>query len=105
MIERPSPVVRRVEVAVDASGVPGGQSFTYHLPPGPELGGVGPGDAVLVPYGRRQVVGVVLGEGDPTSDRATKPVLARIHGEPLLPPLQARLAAFVAVTTWHRRAW
>ncbi|MDQ3447906.1 MAG: primosomal protein N' [Chloroflexota bacterium] len=96
MMERPSPVVRRVEVAVDASGVPGGQSFTYHLPPGPELGGVGPGDAVLVPYGRRQVVGVVLGEGDPTSDRATKPVLARIHGEPLLPPLQARLAAFVA---------
>ncbi|MBA3959584.1 MAG: hypothetical protein H0X60_04235, partial [Chloroflexi bacterium] len=87
----------RLEVAVDAAGVPGGRSYTYHVPAGPELANLGPGDAVLVPYGRRQVVGVVLGEGKAAAELATKPVLARIHADrSLLPPLQARLAAWMA---------
>ncbi|MDQ3553049.1 MAG: primosomal protein N' [Chloroflexota bacterium] len=87
----------RVEVAVDAAGIPGGRSYTYHVPAGPELANLGPGDAVLVPYGRRQVVGVVLGEGMAADELATRPVLARIHADrSLLPPLQARLAAWLA---------
>lgn len=86
-----------MEVAVDMPGVPGGRTYTYHVPPGRRLAAIGPGDAVLVPYGRRQVVGVVLGDGTGKADLETKPVLARIHADrSLLPPLQARLAAFVA---------
>ncbi len=97
MMARPEPGIRRVEVAVDVAGVPGGRCYTYHVPPGIRLAGIGPGDAVLVPYGKRQVVGVVLGEGTGKADLETKPVLARIHADrSLLPPLQARLASFVA---------
>ncbi|MDQ3492405.1 MAG: hypothetical protein M3452_03995, partial [Chloroflexota bacterium] len=89
--------MRRVEVAVDAAGIPGGRSYTYHVPARLDLRGLGPGDAVLVPYGRRQVVGVILGAGEGDAELATKPVLARIHTDrSLLPPLQARLAAWLA---------
>ena len=57
------------------------------------------GEAVLVEYGRRQAVGVVLRERPvrrmPT--RPTKPVLARVRSDgPLLTPLQARLAIHVS---------
>ena len=87
----------RVEVAVDAAGIPGGRLYSYHVPAGPSLANLGPGDAVLVPYGQRQVVGVVLGEGRVVGELATKPVLARIHADrSLLPPLQARLAGWMA---------
>lgn len=96
-MERPGQGARWVEVAVDVAGVPGGRCFTYHVPAGIPLAGIGPGDAVLVPYGKRQVVGVVLGEGTRSVEVRTKPVLARIHADrSLLPPLQARLASFVA---------
>ncbi len=49
----------RVEVAVDSAGPGGGQTFTYHVPAA--LGDVEPGEAVLVEYGRRKAIGVVLG--------------------------------------------
>ncbi|MFO1541242.1 MAG: primosomal protein N' [Chloroflexota bacterium] len=85
---------RFAEVAVDAAGIPGGRTFTYHLPPA--LADLGPGTAVLVEYGRRPAVGVILALGDDPG-RETKPVRARIHGErPLLPPLQALLAREIA---------
>ena len=57
------------------------------------------GEAVLVEYGRRQAVGVVLRERDAADGpaRPTKPVLARVRSDgPLLTPLQARLAIHVA---------
>ncbi len=102
---------RLVEVAVDAPGVRGGQIFTYRVPEALEI--VGPGDAVVVEYGRQPTIGVVLGEvaraggglllGDDASTgagrapgREIKPILDRIGGEPLLPPLTARLVAWVA---------
>jgi primosomal protein N' (replication factor Y) len=61
---------------VDAAGVPGGRTFTYHVPAG--VGEVVEGQAVLVEYGRTQAVGVVLGDAvDPGRD--TKPVLDAIE--------------------------
>ena len=84
-----------VEVAVDAVGPKGGQAFTYHLPEA--LGDVVPGEAVLVEYGRRNAVGVVMGAGTDEPGRPTKPVLARIRSDgPLLPPLQVQLARHIA---------
>src|SRR5688572_4435047 len=84
---------RFVDVAVDAVGPAGGQTLTYHLPD--ELGDVATGEAVLVEYGRRNAIGVVLGEaGDP--DRNTKPVIARVRSDgPLLPQLQVALARHI----------
>lgn len=86
---------RWVEVAVDAAGVPGGRTFTYHVPPA--LDGLAVGEAVLVDYGRRRSIGLVMGESERPADRETKPVLARVHSEaPLLPELSVRLARHIA---------
>src|SRR3954447_12895569 len=99
---------RLVEVAVDAPGVRGGQTFTYRVPE--TLSGVAPGDAVVVEYGRQPTVAVVLAEVESGGDglllgddattgfglapaREIKPILDRIGDEPLLPALTARLAA------------
>lgn len=58
---------------------------------------MGPGEAVLVEYGRRNAVGIVLGEATGDLGRETKPVLARIRSDgPLLPGLQVELARHVA---------
>ncbi len=101
----PVPVVpgtdaRFLEVAVDAVGAPGGRTFTYHVPEGDAGKGsdpVRPGEGVLVEYGRRRVVGVVLALRTEPPARETKPVLARIRADgPILPELQARLAQRVA---------
>ncbi|HEY4753483.1 MAG TPA: hypothetical protein VIH37_09370, partial [Candidatus Limnocylindrales bacterium] len=51
---------RLVEVAVDAPGGPGPRTWTYAVPP--ELADLVPGEAVLVPFGRRQAIGIVLGD-------------------------------------------
>jgi primosomal protein N' (replication factor Y) (superfamily II helicase) len=99
---------RLVEVAVDAPGVPGARTFTYHVPS--RLEPVMRGEAVLVEFGRRRAVGVVLArpepdEADPSmrlpagGPRETKPLLARIRTDgPLLPGLSLDLASHVAVT-------
>lgn len=86
---------RWVDVAVDAAGPAGGQAFTYHLPEG--LASVAPGEAVLVEYGRRQALGVVLAEREEDPGRETKPVLARVRSDgPLVPPLQLDLARHIS---------
>ena len=51
-----------VEVAVDAAGPRGGQTFTYSVPD--SLGDGEPGEAVLVEYGRRRALGVVMASAD-----------------------------------------
>ena len=87
---------RLVDVAVDVPGVPGGVLYTWHVPG--SLADLVVGEAILVEYGRRQAVGVVLRARDAgdTPERATKPVLARVRSDgPLLTPLQARLAIHV----------
>jgi primosomal protein N' (replication factor Y) len=85
----------RVAVAIDAAGPAGTRPFTYHVPP--ELGDLGPGEVVLVEFGRRQALGVVLGPADPDPGVATKPLAGRVRADgPLLPPLAMRLAGWIA---------
>jgi primosomal protein N' (replication factor Y) len=102
--------LRLVEVAVDAPGGPGPRTWTYAVPP--ELADLLPGEAVLVPFGHRQAIGIVLGEADaaglPTAGElpadagdgkgpTTKPIAARVRTDgPLLPPLALEFAQAVA---------
>jgi primosomal protein N' (replication factor Y) len=77
--------------------VPGGRTFSYRVPPALEPLGVG--EAVLVDYGRRQALGVVLAESDAATlgDITPKPILERIGSDgPLLPPLTVLLARHIA---------
>lgn len=87
---------RFVEVAVDAAGGGGARTYTYHVPPA--LAGIEPGEAVLVEYGRRQALAVVLAEtGRP--EVATKPIVDRVRADgPLLPPTTLALARWISTT-------
>jgi primosomal protein N' (replication factor Y) len=84
-----------VEVAVDAAGPRGGQTFTYSVPH--ELGVVEIGSAVLVDYGRRRALGMVVRATEQQPDREIKPILARVRSDgPLMPRLQVELCRFIA---------
>jgi hypothetical protein len=48
-----------VEVAVDAVGAAGGRTYTYTVPD--RFAGLAAGEAVIVEFGRRQALGIVLG--------------------------------------------
>ncbi len=88
-------VKRFVEVAVDVAGGAGDRAYTYRLPP--SLADLGAGEAVLVEFGRRQALGVILGDAEPPEEIAAKPVAARVRSDgPLLPPLQVALVRSVA---------
>jgi primosomal protein N' (replication factor Y) len=81
-------------VAVDAAGPAGGQTFTYHLPE--TLADVVVGEAVLVEYGRRRALGIVMAVGEEAPARETKAVEARVRSDgPLLPALQVALAQHI----------
>ena len=85
---------RLVEVAVDAAGAGGSRPFTYSVPG--SLADLADGEAVLVEFGRRQALGVVLGPAV-ASPAATKPIVERVRADgPLLPPLTLALARWVA---------
>jgi primosomal protein N' (replication factor Y) (superfamily II helicase) len=85
---------RRVEVAVDAPGA-GGRRYTYEVPD--RLADLEDGEAVLVEFGRRQALGVVLGPADAAPGIVTKPIVDRIRTDgPLLPPLALALAGRIA---------
>ena len=57
------------------------------------------GEAVLVEFGRRQALGVVLGPADDVPGIVTKPIVDRIRADgPLLPPLSLALAGRIAAT-------
>lgn len=90
-----------VAVAVDAPGTVGGRLYSYVLPPPPaEAAEAGLGDVVIVPFGRRQAIGIVLGPGTPPPPGTpARSVVARVRAEgPILPSLTARLAASLAET-------
>ncbi len=82
------------EVAVDAVGPQGGQTFTYRVPATmPDLAA---GEAVLVEYGRRRALGVVLALTDEEPEFETKPIEALVRSDgPLLPPVQLALARHI----------
>ncbi|MFI5291561.1 MAG: primosomal protein N' [Candidatus Limnocylindrales bacterium] len=86
-----------VEVAVDAMGAAGGRTYTYTVPD--RFAGLAAGEAVIVEFGRRQALGIVLGPVA-APDGVTldlKPILERVRSEgPLLPPLQLALARVIA---------
>ena len=69
---------RFVEVAVDAPGVAGGRFFTYSL--SGDVADVEPGEAVLVEFGSRRAVGVVVAEALAPTVTA-KPVIARVRSD------------------------
>ena len=77
------PPLKTLKVAIDA---PLGRLFDY-LPPaeGPHPG---PGARVRVPFGRRRVVGLVMGEGDGggVPPEKLRPVLEVLDDKPLLDP-------------------
>ncbi|MEJ7749780.1 MAG: hypothetical protein WKF56_10785, partial [Candidatus Limnocylindrales bacterium] len=95
-----------VEVAIDAAGAGGARPYTYSLPP--DLASVEPGEAVLVEFGRRQALAIVLAKtsagstaGRSTAGRSAagvvKPVSARVRTDgPLLPALTLELARHIA---------
>src|SRR5262245_19296739 len=86
---------RVVEVAIDAAGGGGARTYTYRLPD--ELSDLEPGEPVLVEFGRRQALAVVLGETQAPPGIELKPVVARVRSDgALLPPLTIELARWIA---------
>jgi primosomal protein N' (replication factor Y) len=86
---------RIVAVAVDAAGAAGGRSYSYAVPAA--LEDLQVGEAVLVEFGRRQALGIVLGPGAAVEGATTKPILDRIRADgPLLPELGMRLAGWIS---------
>ena len=89
------PGTRAVEVAIDAAGGGGARTYTYLVPA--SLTDLAVGEAVLVEFGRRQALAVVLAESAPPPGIALKPVAARVRSDgPLLPPLSLALASWIA---------
>jgi len=85
---------RLVEVAVDAPGG-GSRTYTYAVPPA--LADLEAGEAVLVEFGRRQALGIVMGPAVAEPGVSAKPIADRIRADgPLLPPLSLELARWVS---------
>jgi primosomal protein N' (replication factor Y) len=87
---------RLVELAIDAAGAAGGRTYTYRAPA--SMSDLAVGEAVIVSFGRRQVLAIVLGETAQAPDGVeVRPIEARVRADgPLLPPLQLRLVRHVA---------
>ena len=87
--------IRLVEVAIDAAGAGGARPYTYAVPG--RLADLEDGEAVLVEFGRRQALGVVLGLAGAAPGGDVKPIVDRVRADgPLLPPLTLRLARWIA---------
>ena len=86
---------RLVEVAVDAAGAGGSRPYTYAVPPA--LADLEVGEAVLVQFGRRQALGVILAPAAAVPGVEPKPIVDRVRADgPLLPRLTLDLARWVA---------
>jgi primosomal protein N' (replication factor Y) len=89
------PAARHVSVAIDAAGGGGARPYTYAVPV--FLADLVAGEAVLVEFGRRQALGIVLGDSPPPDGLVAKPISGRVRADgPLLPALALRLAASIA---------
>ena len=88
---------RLVAVAIDAAGAAGAHAFTYRVPA--RLEPLLPGEAVLVEFGRRQALGIILGDSAGGDGFVAKPVVDRVRADgPLLPPTSIMLAKAIAAT-------
>ena len=87
---------RLVELAIDAAGAAGGRTYTYRVPA--TMLDLAAGEAVIVTFGRRQVLAIVLRDAsEPPSGVEIRPILERVRSDgPLLPPLQLELVRHVA---------
>ena len=86
---------RIVAVAVDAAGAAGSRPYSYLVPA--SLEDLEVGEAVLVEFGRRQALAIVLGPGEEVAGATTKPIVDRVRADgPLLPALGIRLAAWIS---------
>ena len=86
---------RLVAIAIDAAGAAGSHAFTYRVPS--RLEPLHPGEAVLVGFGRRQALGIVLGDGTLGDGIVPKPVVDRVRADgPLLPLSSIVLAREIA---------
>ena len=86
---------RLVEVAVDAAGAGGSRPYTYAVPE--DLADLEDGEAVLVEFGRRQALGIVLGPAEAAVGTGVKPIADRVRADgPLLPRLSLSLARWIA---------
>ena len=93
--ERVGAVSRTVEVAVDAAGRGGDRTYTYLVPEA--LADIDVGEAVLVEFGRRQALGIVIAEATDLTGVVAKPITDRVRTDgPLLPPLTLALARWIA---------
>jgi primosomal protein N' (replication factor Y) len=91
----PDGSLRHVEVAIDAAGGGGSRRYTYAVPP--SLEDLESGEAILVEFGRRQALGIILGDAPPPEGIVAKPIAGRVRADgPLLPPLALSLAAWIA---------
>ncbi len=90
-------------VAVDIAA--GGADRLYHYALPDDLRGiVRPGHLVLVPFGRRQVAGVVAALVSQADVEEVKPVLRLLEPEPVLLPPQIALAEWLAAHVLCHRA-
>jgi len=86
-----------VAVAIDAAGAAGSHPFTYRVPE--RLEPLHPGEAVLVEFGRRQALGIVLDQAAAPDGIAAKPILDRVRADgPLLAPSSIEFARLIAAT-------
>src|SRR4051794_20481934 len=86
---------RHVAVAIDAAGAAGNRRYSYLVPE--TLADLEPGEAVMVEFGRRLAIAVVLGDAPPPEGITAKPVLGRVRADgPLIPPLGLRLVEWIA---------
>ena len=78
------------------------EPFDYASPAGVRAGDLAPGSFVEVPFGPRQVVGVVWDEppSSRVADRRLKAIRRRIDAPPM-PPALRRLVRHIAATTLH----
>src|SRR5262245_4692737 len=84
--------MRFVEVAVN-SGLPQRQTFSYAMPEGITLR---VGDAVLVPFGRRQLQGIVMDVVAVPAFADPKPVDGRVGNRPVVAPERIALAKWLS---------
>jgi primosomal protein N' (replication factor Y) len=88
---------RLVAVAIDAAGAAGTHGFTYRVPR--RLEPLADGEAVLVEFGRRQALGIVLGAAAALVGVEVKPVLDRVRADgPLLAATTMALALDISST-------
>src|SRR5689334_12425324 len=93
--EGSAPLERHVTVAVDSVGGASARPYTYAVPAA--LSDLAIGEAVLVEFGRRQAVGVVLADTVAPDGVVAKPIASRVRSDgPLLPDLSLALARSIA---------